>query len=69
MKAMAASQCSIRMGNEDDGSVRTQHQDSHEDDGSIMTQCQDGVPSRRRSIRMQCQDGTFKTTQHQDAAS
>jgi hypothetical protein len=42
MKTMVASRHSIRMGNEDNGSVRTWRQDGYEDDGSVTTQRQDG---------------------------
>jgi hypothetical protein len=52
LKTMVVSGRSVRMGNEDDGSVRMLCQDGHEDDSSITTRRQDGVPSRRRSVMM-----------------
>jgi hypothetical protein len=42
MKTMVASRRSVRMGNEDDGSVRRGIRTGNEDDGSVRTQRQDG---------------------------
>jgi hypothetical protein len=39
---MVVSQHSVRMGNENDGSVRTHIRTSNEGDSSVRTQCQDG---------------------------
>jgi hypothetical protein len=42
METMVLSQRGVRMHNEDNSSVTTQHQDSHEDDSSVTTRRQDG---------------------------